>query len=180
VRTNLYAVCKRSARGIAGFLTLGIVISASMAALEMQIEQVTLRNGKSYSVPVKDGMPEAVRNEHLAFTGLGPMYSPSLGFRFVTQFALKEQGPFTVRVTSALAPDKSLLFQCSGPGEVTEYLFSKGSEPSMFTWVQEEQTSWIPFTFTFQNVESKATFEVTQWVRLGRDAKETFRKANIP
>jgi hypothetical protein len=180
MRTNLYAVGKRLVRRIAGLLTVGIVVSASMAALEMQIEHVTLRNGKSYSIPVKDGMPEAVRNEHVAFRGLGPLYSPSLGFRFVTQFALKEQGQFTVRVTSALAPQESLIFQCSGPGEVTEHLFSKQSEPPLFAWLQEEKFSWIPFTFTFQNVESKAAFEVTQWVRLGRDAKEAFRKANIP
>jgi hypothetical protein len=166
----------RSVPFVAALLTATIALCGSSAPMQ-ETQQVTLQNGVTYSIPTQNGMPIPFRSPHVEFSGLGPTYmTESRQFHFVAQFQLKAEGKYRVTVNSALNRNLRASFECTGPGDVTQFFFNRAQYPSIWMWIYDDEPTWIPFAFTFESIPLGTTFTASQWIKLNTGAKQEFRQ----
>lgn len=163
-------------------IILGWVASLFLAVgtLEAATEQVTLKNGATYKVKVKNGVPVAAKSRQVKMEFLGARVRTSPGseaaeWEWVWSAKLRKKGTYTVTVTTLIDEAVSTSFEKSGPGTISQQFFNSQQYPTLWTWLDEPGTTWIPFTFSFDDLDSDRAFEITQWQRFDAPQKAAFR-----
>ena len=170
------------------FYSVFLVCFASLlletSSVQAATETVTLKNGKTYEVKVHDddGMPVAaksrqVKMEILGVTALGSAASDSQQWVWLWIAKLRKKGNFTVTVTTPIDDTLSTSFETTGPGDITQQLFDSETYPTIWTWLDDAGTTWIPFVFSFEDTQSDNRFEITQWLRFDESEKIGFKLA---
>ena len=103
-------------------------------------EEVILKDG-TYKVLTENGMPVPFKSREIEIMGLGPLFSPTGKLQWAFSARLTERGTFTVTATTPLDARVSSTFECVGPGEITQILFSKDEYPTLWEWYQDLGTS---------------------------------------
>jgi hypothetical protein len=156
-----------------------LVSLASAGAAYAATETVTLKNGKTYEVEVdRRGEPVGAENRQVEITLLGafsdassPTDLPEYGWMWNAR--LKRTGAFKVTVTTPIDEMVSASFEVVGRGEIGDRSFFNREEyPTLWTWLDEPETSWIPFVLTFEDTQSDNTFALMQWTRFDAPVKD--------
>jgi hypothetical protein len=165
-------------------IILGSAASLFLAVgtLEAETEQVTLKNGITYEVKVDDGVPVGAESRQVKMDTLGAMPTHSTGsdapeWVWHWQAKLRQKGTFAVTVTTPIDETLSTSFDKSGPGEISQEFFNSKQYPTLWTWLDEPGTTWIPFIFSFDDLDSDRTFEITQWLRFDDPEKNWFKRS---
>lgn len=127
-------------------------------------ETVTLSNGKTFKVKTRDGWPTPVNNRHIEMTFMGQAVSTdteTLSWQWMAR--LKKKGTFSITVTTPVDDAASASFEATGPGHITFKMFDSEAYPTLWTWIDNEEATWFPFVFSFQDTKSNKSFEVIQW-----------------
>ncbi|MEE9157864.1 MAG: hypothetical protein V3U60_05705, partial [Gammaproteobacteria bacterium] len=154
------------------------------SSVQAATETVTLKNGKTYEVKVDDddGMPVAaksrqVKMEILGVLSLGSATSDTPQWVWLWKAKLRKKGNFTVTVTTPIDETISTSFETTGPGDITQQFFDSETYTTIWTWLDDSGTSWIPFVFSFEDTQSDKRFEITQWLRFDESEKAGFKLA---
>jgi hypothetical protein len=135
------------------------------------MEEVVLKNGKSYRVLTENGIPMPFKSREIEVMALGPLFSSTGKLQWAFRAKLNERGTFTVTATTPLDTQVSSTFECVGPGEITQILFANDEYPKLWEWYEDPSASWVPIVFTFKNNESGSTFQATQWTKFDASVK---------
>ena len=160
-----------------GVLLIGLSMQAlALSASAAKTEDVSLRDGRTYNVPTQDGMPVPFKSGQIEVKALGPVFSRSGKGVWWFHANLVERGMFTVTVATPLNASVSTTFECVGPGEIKQLLFSQDAYPALWEWYEEPSTSWVPMEFTFTEKASGYKFKVTQWTKFDAAIKVELRR----
>ncbi len=174
----------RSMPHSAWLLSIVLVSLASTGAANAATQTVTLKNGKTYEVEIdKRGEPVGAENRQVESTFLGTVSrasasSDSPAYAWMWMARLKKSGAYKVSVTTPIDETVSASFEVAGRGEIDAQIFFDSEKyPTLWTWHDEPETSWIPMVFTFEDTQSDNTFVLTQWTRFDAPDKEAFVRA---
>jgi len=160
------------------FAALVMLLLLAVTAATAQKESVTVK-GKTYEVATNRGMPVGFESDQIRVTNLSfggsTQYSPEMAFVWLVTAEVRAKGKFTVTVTTPLDERISVRFDCKGPGGITQTFFDSSRYPTLWAWLEEPETTWIPFTFSFQEKDPRKNFEATQWVKFDSATKRQFR-----
>jgi hypothetical protein len=147
-----------------GLLLLCLPLIAAQAA----VETVTL-NGKTYEVQTQDGRPIAAATADIQITELVALAedAPRPGvLRWYWSARVNRPRPFKVTATTPL--DETVVMDyvvhVLKDGETGGHFFDSARYPTVWAWLDDDTTSWLPFVLTFED-EQGDTFQVTQWAR---------------
>ena len=146
-----------------GLLLLCFPLIAARAA----VETITL-NGKTYEVETQDGRPIAAATTDVQVTELVALASgaprPAM-LEWFWRARLSRPGPFRVTATTPLDETVAMDYVVAVvEGETGGRFFNSARYPTVWAWLDDDTTSWLPFVLTFED-ELGDTFQVTQWVR---------------
>ena len=161
-------------------LCLGLLL-VEPSAIEAKTEKVTLKNGKTYEVRTKKGMPfpfesDQIRIDQLTLKGIMEVDSTVMQFTWTFTAHIKAEGAFHVTVTTPMDETISATFECTGPGEISETFFPSDDYPALWEWQDAPSTSWIPFHFTFAEEQTGDSFSLTQWLKFDSNSKAQQRQ----
>jgi len=148
---------------------------------------VTLKNGKTFEVETKRGMPLPYSSREIKMLILDanaaiPVLScgkegqeVKIPWLWALIAELKEKGSFTVTVTTPLDENISTTFEANGPGKISQTFFAKSDHPTIWEGIEDPGIHWFPFHFSFEEKTSKKRFEFTQWTQLDSKTQEQLR-----
>ncbi len=167
------------------WLTLFVVLVflASTNVVHAATVTVTLKNGTTYEVKTdRRGEPVGAENRQveILFLGASTSRSPSSdtpAYEWTWQLRLKRKRTFSLTVTTPIDETVSTSFEVVGRGVATGSFFNSDEYPTLWAWLSEPETTWVPFVFSFEDTQSNNTFELTQWLRFDAPGKVYFVKA---
>jgi hypothetical protein len=165
-------------RALATALVLITTAAGGEPALcQEESEEVTLKNGLTYRVPTKEGMPVPFKSEQVDVNSIGITANTSTkALEFVLMADLKASGSYHVTVTTPVNNRLSTRFDVQGPGEIFQTFFGNREHPLVWNWVEEPGETWLPLVFTFEGGRPPGSFTVTQWQKFNPGAKTTLAK----
>ena len=161
---------------------VGVLIVASVAGcltLGPTTQNVTLKNGETYTIETFRGLPTGFQNGQIKVRDLGvtavfTSSAESPPFVWYLSAELKARGHFTVFVSTPLDKTASATFDASGPDTLSLRFFPKADYPMIWEGIDKPGTHYFPFHFVFEEKETKARFEFTQWSKYDdRDWEES-------
>jgi len=142
-----------------------------------EIELVTLKNGLTYRVRTRDGMPVPFKSELIEVKALGLTLNTATNqLEWVLTALVKAKGRFHVAVATPVNGRLSTTFECDGPGEVVRSFFGSTDYPPLWNWIEEDGVTWIPLVFTFRSQGLGQTFQAVQWQKFNPGAKATLAR----
>ena len=153
------------------------LILALFASPLLAGETITLKNGKSFVVESKNGMPQAVDNSNFKTIGIGPAFMKDPKTDEITTFwvfngTIKVVGEYTLVITTPLDESIKTELAVKGPGSFYHQGLSKIAAPTAWAWLQDPGDSWVPFILTFKNADQSKSFEIMQWSKFDAKTKE--------
>jgi hypothetical protein len=156
-------------------LAFGLSLSTSIG-WAASVQDVVLKDGKTYQVLTEQGIPLPVRTTEIEVTAFGPMISKAKS-QWYLGAKLQQAGEFMVTATTPLDPSASVTFDCSGPGPISQLMFAREQFPALWEWFDEPSTSWIPIVFRFTDKRSGRSFVIMQWAKIDASAKVSTKRA---
>ena len=180
----LFIILHRLRLGTRIAIWLTLLLLGTTAA-KAQTETVKLKNGKTYEVRTKHGLPLNFESNQIKVTNVGltgsTKKSDKMQFLWFLSAELREKGKFVVTVTTPLDETISTTFECNGRGKIFQTFLGSAEYPALWALLEEPGTSWIPFVFSFEDKGSGKKFEVTQWSKFDsaemKELRELIKRA---
>jgi len=139
-------------------------------------EKVVLKNGQTYEVETKNGMPQPIETAQIRIKGIGPMFGPYkqtgiAQLHWLITANIKTQEVYKLLITTPIDPSIRKIFRVQGPCEIQQPLFSESETPAAWTWLKEPGDTWFPFELSFQANDPKDSFQITQWAKFDSNSK---------
>ncbi len=171
---------------------LGLLVVVNFTTIagtsSSETKTITLKNGKTFEVETKRGMPlpyssreiKMLTLDALSVTPVLPCGNEGQEVKIPPRFwaltaELKEKGSFTVTVTTPIDENISTTFEVKGSGKISQTFFPQGDYPTIWEGIEDPGTHWFPFHFSFEEKASKKRFEFTQWTQLDSTTQEQLR-----
>ena len=135
--------------------------------------KVTLPDGTTYEVSVKQGMPVGFKSSDVAVSDLALQARVNLQqeetsnpFAWVISAEVFAKGTFQVKATTPNDGSASKSFEFTGPGKLTKELFSCASFPKVCPDFDKPEEHWFLVHLSFAPAGGGRAFELEQWARM--------------
>jgi hypothetical protein len=165
------------------FISFILVCIASAGPVHAASETVTLENGQTYEVETdKRGEPVRAKNRQVQMTLLDPDVTKSTSsespvYAWKWSARIKAKGTYKVTVTTPIDDAVSTSFEVVGRSDVEREFFNSEEYPTLWAWLNDSETTWIPIVFSFEDTKSGKSFELTQWKLFDGPFKKAVVKA---
>lgn len=137
--------------------------------------QVTLPDGTTYEVKVRQGMPVGFKSSDVAVLDLALQARVNLKeqedaanpFAWMIVAEVFAKGTFQVKATTPNDGSASRSFEFTGPGKFAQELFSCAGTPKVCPDFDKPEEHWFLVHLSFEPRGGGKGFELDQWARMG-------------
>jgi hypothetical protein len=167
-------------RAIACFLAfVTTVVLIGPATASAATTKVTLSDGKTYEVKLKQGMPAGFKSSDVAVSDLALQARVNLQqqeeasnpFVWMIVAEVFAKGKFRVKATTPNDALASRTFDFTGPGKLAQELFSCAGSPKVCPDFDKPEEFWFLLHLFFEPQGEGQGFELEQWARMSASSQ---------